>query len=137
MTERKYLCSVVGDGGHGVLGEAFRPSISDLLLDLRMSWSNLDLRTLEEQNAGLAGETTGTGHMLVTVVDASPFVHAEIMTGGDAVVFTQTASKASLMARIGPEAQDELYEMGKAQEFLQRVHGKRRERYIRERVAAS
>ena len=134
MTERKYLCSVVGNGGHGVLGETFRSSISDLLQDLRMSWDNLDLRTLEEQNAGLAGETTGTGQMLVTVDDASPFVHTEIMKGGNAVVFTQTSSKASLVARIGSEAQNELYETGKAQEFLQRVHGKRRERYLRERV---
>lgn len=126
MTVRRYLCPVVKtqDGDRAL----FKCSIGDLLESNQVSYVCLDLRTLDEQRAE-------SGLMLVTC-DVPDALHVEIGRRADVDVFDRTMAKGALDAIIGAEANDERFDSGKADEYLVRVHTKRRERFLRDRKKA-
>ncbi len=130
MVDRRYIVPVVGTGAGATFKDGseisppdpFRPSIADMLSALKVNWIALDLRTTEEQ------VDTKTGKMMITVRDPSEFVNTEILATG-AVAFDRTDSKASLETLIGTEGAEEKFDVGAADEWIEKVHRVRRTRF--------
>lgn len=120
MPERQYICPVIEtDTG-------FRASIGPVLVSVDRSYACIDLR-------GIVEHTDRTGVMLVRVPDVGGLLHEELQMMDGVSVFTNDDSKVSIDAAIGPEATDEVFDVGMGHDYVTRVAARRRARYVDER----
>lgn len=124
MPDREYIVSVIGDGSSD---GAWRPSISDVLTTLGLNWSAIDMRTGTQQ-------ASNSGKMLILVFDVSDEDDEVIVLIDGTSLFAETASKISLVARIGTESTDAPFTPGEAGTWMREVHRDRRAKFLEDRT---